>query len=51
MYKVCGSYLEGWMAERTNMRMMMSREEGGKGGGHEAGLVMSQWKAWQRPSE
>ena len=35
------------MADNTNMRMMILREEGGKGGGQ--GAVMSQWKAWQRP--
>ena len=30
------------------MRVMTSREEGGKGVGE--GAVMSHWKAWQRPS-
>ena len=35
--------LSGWMADRTKMRVMMSREEGGKGGGE--GDVMSHWKA------
>ena len=32
------------MADKTKMRMMMSREAGGKGGGG-AGEVMSHWKA------
>ena len=40
--------LVGWRAERTKMRVMMSSEEGGKGGGD--GAVMSHWKEWQRPS-